>query len=248
VTRSSTEIAAVLELAAAGMSASEIARQTGIPRTTVGPWMAGGLPGRSPRRQRFFDCAICNGRPEALPQGPYAYLLGLYLGDGHLAAHPRGVYRLRIFCANAHPALQFECEQAILDVMGGKIGRVQERGCVAVSSYSKHWPCLFPQHGPGMKHNRRIILADWQDEIVKRLPAPLLRGLIHSDGCRVLNCVNGTPYPRYHFSNTSADIRKIFCEACDRLGIEWRQNNATNVSVARRASVARLDEFIGPKY
>lgn len=32
---------------------------------------------------------------------------------------------------------------------------------------SKHWPCLFPQHGPGRKHHRRIALEPWQEAIVK---------------------------------------------------------------------------------
>lgn len=40
------------------------------------------------------------------------------------------------------------------------------------------------------------------------------------------------PYPRYHFYNASADIRRIFGEACDALGIEWRHNNARSISVA----------------
>ena len=39
------------------------------------------------------------------------------------------------------------------------------------------------------------------------------------------------PYPRYHFSNVSADIRGIFGRACDQLGIEWRPNNR----ISRRA-------------
>jgi hypothetical protein len=99
-----------------------------------------------------------------------------------------------------------------------------------VASFSKHWPCLFPQHAHGRKHERSLI-----------------RGLLHSDGCRVLNWVNGTPYPRYHFSNVSADIRGIFGRACDQLGIEWRPNNRWSLSVARRGSVALLDEFVGPK-
>jgi hypothetical protein len=37
-----------------------------------------------------------------------------------------------------------------------------------------------------------------------------LRGLIHSDGCRVLNRVNGKDYPRYFFSQVSDDIRRLF--------------------------------------
>ena len=63
----------------------------------------------------------------------------------------------------------------------------------------------------------------------------------------MLNWVNGTPYPRYHFSNVSADIRGIFGRACDQLGIEWRLNNPFSLSVARRGSVALLDDFVGPK-
>jgi len=75
--------------------------------------------------------------------------------------------------------------------------------------------------------------------------------LIHSDGCRSLNRVRGRDrwyeYPRYTFCNASDDIRGIFCDACDQLGIPWRRMNARNISVARREGVARLDEFVGPK-
>jgi hypothetical protein len=49
------------------------------------------------------------------------------------------------------------------------------------------------------------------------------------------------------FSNMSADIRGIFGRACDQLGIEWRPNNPWSLSVARRGSVALLDEFVGSK-
>ena len=83
-----------------------------------------------------------------------------------------------------------------------------------------------------------------------------LRGLIHSDGCRVINRFTTTlpsgrvaeyAYPRYFFSNLSADIRALFCEYCERLGIRWTQSNHRNISVAQRRSVALLDEFIGSK-
>jgi hypothetical protein len=148
-----------------------------------------------------------------------------------MLVHPRGVYRLRISCARRYPGLIRQCE----------IGRATKQGCVDVYSYSKHWPCLFPQHGPGRKHERKIELAGWQQDLVDVDPRPLVRGLLHSDGCRVLNWVNGTPYPRYHFSSASDDIRAIFGRACDALGIEWRPHNRRNLSVAKRGSVALLD-------
>jgi hypothetical protein len=140
-----------------------------------------------------------------------------------------------------------QCELAMAEVLPGRVGRVQQEGCTEVGSYSKHWPCLFPQHGPGRKHQRKIELVPWQQEIVDADPRPLLRGLIHSDGCRILNWVKGTPYPRYQFTNRSRDIRELFGRACDALGVEWRQSNRYSLSVARRGSVALLDEFVGPK-
>ncbi|HEV3230117.1 MAG TPA: hypothetical protein VGY97_11625 [Solirubrobacteraceae bacterium] len=124
---------------------------------------------------------------------------------------------------------------------------------VEVGSFSKQWPCLLPQHGPGAKHLRPIRLSPWQREIVDEETEAFLRGLIHSDGCRFVNSVRNRRtrtvyrYPRYNFTNASDDIRALFCDACDRLGIAWRRMNARNISVARREAVARMDEFIGPK-
>ena len=116
----------------------------------------------------------------------------------------------------------------------------------------KEWPRALPQHGPGRKHNRPIILAPWQREIVDAHPRPFLRGLIHSDGCRTVNRfktklpsgrVAEYAYPRWFFSNRSADIRGLFCEYCERLGIRTTQSNPRNISVAHRDSVAALDAF-----
>ena len=144
------------------------------------------------------------------------------------------------------------CERAITRVMpANKVGRVQREGCTGVNSYSKHWPCLFPQHGSGRKHERHIVLAEWQQTIVDEHPHEFLRGLVHSDGCRCMNRVyvrgRHYQYPRYFFTNHSADIRAMFGATCERIGVEWRPNNKYSLSVARRASVAILDEFIGPK-
>ncbi len=84
-----------------------------------------------------------------------------------------------------------------------------------------------------------------------RYAGRLLRGLIHSDGCRVINRVRhpkkSYEYPRYVFSNRSLDIQRIFTTACDELGVSWRQDGPWNISVARRNSVAILDRHIGPK-
>ncbi len=128
--------------------------------------------------------------------------------------------------------------------------------CTYVKSVSKHWPCLFPQHGPGRKHERVIELEPWQEETVARYAGDFARGLFHSDGYRGINRVRRPlkdgdrwyGYPRYLFVNSSADIHRLCGEALDRLGVAWRFSKPTTISVARRDAVARLDQFVGPKY
>jgi hypothetical protein len=191
-----------------------------------------------------------------LASGPYALLLGLYLGDGCLSALKKGVYSLRIACDDRYPRLIDEAKVAIATVHPSRpVHRVRAVGCTAVVSYWKHWPCLFPQHGPGPKHLRRIELADWQQEIVREHPGEFLRGLFHSDGCRVANwasrqvdgVVKRYEYPRYQFSNESADIMRLCQWALDLVGLPWRMPRSNALSVARREAVEALDRLIGPK-
>ena len=250
--RSLEEVGAIQALVEQGLNDCEISRRTLIPRSTVREWRIRLRDG--PRSRAQSGCGVCGHAahdPAALPAHEYAYLLGLYLGDGCLSATHRGVYRLRITLDLRYQGIVLECMAAMEAVIGKRSALVLKMGCLDVSSYSKQWPCLFPQHGPGVKHERPIVLAPWQQAIVDEHPGALARGLIHSDGWRGMNRVTAKgkvySYPRYQFCNRSDDIKRIFCEACDALGVEWRRMNAFNISVAKRASVARLDEFIGPK-
>ena len=181
----------------------------------------------------------------------------MYLGDGCISAHRRGVYRLRLFLDAVYPGIVAETEWAMAAVIPeSKVGRMGKPSrytgrpqltTIELSSYSKRWPLAFPQHGAGMKHQRPIVLKGWQRELVARDPRPLLRGLVHSDGCRFTNTgSSGWRCPRYSFSNRSDDIRGIFGWACDLLDLHWTTAPHT-VYVSRKADVARLDEFIGPK-
>jgi hypothetical protein len=242
--RPDSEFRAAQELIASGLNDCQISRATGIPRPTIRDWRTGRGRHGPPRRS---GCPICEEHP--LDPANYAYLLGLYLGDGCISAMPRGVFKLRIALDSRYPGIIEECRQAMrrIRLYGRPAGSIQNVGCVEVYAYWKHWPCVFPQHGPGPKHLRPIQLADWQEEIVAAHPDRLLRGLIHSDGCRVLNRVNGKGYPRYHFTNNSQDIRDIFGRACDKYGVRWRQNNWKSLSIARAPDVAKLDLVVGPK-
>jgi len=101
-----------------------------------------------------------------------------------------------------------------------------------------------------------IDLVEWQRAIVEQYPGDFARGLFHSDGYRGVNRVRRTwgtgerwyEYPRYLFVNKSEDILRLCGETLDRLGVAWRFSKPDTISVAKREAVARLDEFVGPKY
>ena len=246
MTRSTEEVGRCLELRAAGTSVPEISRLTGIPRPTVNDWVAGRIPRLGSHRRSA--CTRCGSPPHGFDQLPseYVYLLGLYLGDGAISRHPRA-FRLRLSLDRRYPGIITEAGNAIrATTPRNKVCHVERPGCVEVSAYSKAWPCLFPQHGPGKKHLRRIWLADWQRSLLDRDPRPLLRGLIHSDGCRFMNTGRGWRYPRYSFRNLSPDILSIFTDACDLLGLRWTAGNHV-VYVSRKADVETMDRFVGPK-
>jgi hypothetical protein len=248
VMRTEAEVETVLAFVADGLPDLEVARRTGIPRTTVRDWRRGRVPRRNPD-MRGRACPICDGDDALLPAPDYAYLLGLYLGDGYVSRGPRAC-RLRVYLDAAYPGIVEACRSAIQAVRPANVvwvGRSKKCRLNIVSAWSLHWPCLFPQVGPGKKHERPIRLVPWQEEIVSRERHAFIRGLMHSDGCRVVANDRGVLSVRYHFSNKSEDIKGILCASLDALGIDWTRPCARQIAVYRKASTALLDEFVGPK-
>lgn len=184
----------------------------------------------------------------------YAYLLGAYLGDGDITRHARGVFRLRITLDMKYPEIVECARRAMSEVVPRNrvgVGRRAEEGVMLVMAYSKNWPTLLPQHGPGPKHRRPIALCPWQRHITHRFPQAFVRGLIHSDGCRFVarQRAGGRTYEylRYAFSNVSTDIRRLLCEHLDLVEVRYTHVPPVQIQIAQRGSVQALDSFIGPK-
>lgn len=189
----------------------------------------------------------------------YCYLLGAYLGDGTVCHQPPDFWSVQIINDRRYPGISAEILAAMRLTFPGSIPRMWESSLGESDILYVAHPAIlraFPQHGPGRKHTRPIELADWQRELTHAHPGALVRGLIHSDGCRCINHVKTTlpsgrgaeyEYVRYFFTNHSADIRAIFIEHCEMLGIRVTRSNHRNLSVSHRGSVAVLEGVVGPK-
>jgi hypothetical protein len=249
--RSASEYNRVKKLLDAGLSDQEVTARTCVPRRTVNNWRH--QPGLT--RQLLGPEAM--GRPWDGER--YCYLLGSYLGDGHVVQGSIGSATLRITLDQRYPELISEVKEAIesLEPWLRARRRQHSRGAAVILEATS--PVIlhaFPQRGPGRKHLRRVLLAPWQSQLTGCWPEAFVRGLIHSDGCRTVNRfkvrlpsgrVGEYEYPRYFFSNLSHDIRRIFCDHCELLGIRWTQSNPRNISISHRHSVALLERFVGPK-
>jgi len=140
-----------LALLAAGATPTEVSRRLGTPRSTIMDWSTG----RGLHALRVGDAGVdptsCSWEAHApeLNLSRYAYLLGMYLGDGCVSQYARGVTRVRLTLDAIYPEIVAECVDAIEAVVPRKRAHVLARRgerCLGVSAYWKHWPCLFPQH------------------------------------------------------------------------------------------------------
>lgn len=254
--RPQSVVDSALRASDAGMGDAANATLHGVAVKTIRRWRRLYQRRGLPRGQAHLapPCPRCDGA--ALDTAAYAELLGWYLGDGHISEGRRGVFNVHIFNDRKYVADNLRIQELMRLVKPGS--RPHTRlvpGAVVTTVGWKHWPCLFPQHGPGRKHERPIVLADWQRDIVVARPGPFLRGLFHSDGCRITNWTTKMvaaerkryEYPRWFFTNNSDDIRGLCTWALDMVEIPWRPTNWKTIAVSRRDAVARLDELIGPK-
>lgn len=255
--RSDETVASALRASEIGTPDALNAARHGVAIKTIRRWRREYVREGRERGQRHLlaRCPICEDGSIDDPAA-YAELLGWYLGDGYLSTQRRAVFGLHIYNDAHYTELNTHIAILMRRVKPGcRPHTRQVPGCTVTTVSWKHWPCLFPQHGRGRKHERTLQLESWQREIVDAYSADFLRGLFHSDGCLVRNwatrIVAGTKkryeYPRWQFTNESADIMRWCGEALDLIDIAWRQTNRRTLSVSRRDDVPRLTALIGEK-
>lgn len=229
----------------------QIAKMTNIPRETIKTWFKNGFQPKFKLQERLLNTPIIieeflkNKEPE------YAFILGFYLGDGYINGFKnRNTQKLRLYNDSKYPILNDLILKSLRSIFPNRksyIYKQKQHNCCEISVYDPNLSIIFPQHGKGKKHERKIELNSLQENIVSNYPKEFLRGLLMSDGCRYVS--NG--YIMYQFTNKSKDLINIFIKYASLLGLKTRivkkPDGSQNVFITTRNSVNILETFVGPK-
>lgn len=234
-----------------GVSIRQIARDLNVDHSTVHYWIKNGFTssrnsGRLPDVDEIID--ICKSNPSH-----YSYILGSYLGDGHIVKAGRS-QKLTIYNDSRYSCIIKDQSNALQVLFPkNKIGNYKQltSNCMEVMVHNISIPLMFPQHGPGKKHARDISLHDWQWDIVWEEPECFIKGLIDSDGCRYIHkqTIKGKTYayPMYSFTNKSLDIINMYIRVMAKLDISTKptQNKSgiINVFTNKAVDVEKLDKL-----
>ena len=106
-----------------GLNDCQVSRLVGINRVTIRDWRTGKVSAGDGIAHRNA-CPRCGHGKLITPS--YAYLLGLYLGDGCIASCPRNVFKLRISLDNRYPRIIDSCRQSNEELLVNKSCRREQ--------------------------------------------------------------------------------------------------------------------------
>lgn len=209
------EVNEVLRLHKDGISQNKIHKILGFDRATIRQIV------KNPTEYLFQS--IPDFDIKHIDRKVYAFILGVYLGDGYIVkTHRQNVFKIRIFCDVKYKNILEEISES-LEILfpNSKSLRRQHtsKNCIEIYLYSSHILKLFPQHGEGRKHQRPIVLEDWQKDIIDEYHIEFLKGLIYTDGSFYLS---QNKYECCNFTNKSKDIIELCSNAMRKLDINHK--------------------------
>lgn len=227
-----------------GKNKSKIAMEYGIPRSTLRYWIDNE---NTISVQKISDKDISLIIKEIENNKEiYNYILGLYLGDGCISLNKMS-YKLRITQDEKYPISIVDIKNK-MDLFFNKNANVcnGDGKCKILTIYDKNLPLYFPQHGAGKKHDREIILSDYQRDNIDFLY--LMKGLWMSDGSYYIASRN---YEAYNFTNKSTDIISLFEECLTFCEVNYRKRIKKNgvwiIEITKKSEVQKMKELVGFK-
>lgn len=231
-----------------GASIRQISRELNVDHSTISYWIKNDFTSGS-RSNGLSINEIHNNCYDKSSQ--YSYILGCYLGDGHISQLAR-TQRLRIFSGTAHPSIIKDQVKALNVLFDNVVNNKKSNTCnmEVITVHNAQLDIYFPQHSLGKKHDRDVSLKSWQQDIVDKEPECFVKGLIDTDGCLydngryVKDDGEKTYLPSYQFTNKSKDILKMYTDVLDKLDIRHtyvsKKCGSVNIFTRDRVNVKKL--------
>lgn len=206
-----------------GYSQNRIAEMLGVSQSTVRHHTRHLPAVKTPR----VTCRRSVSTPEPLPpSSDFAYLLGVFAGDGNLAKLPR-TCKLVVSCSTDYPDLIEGYADLIQQLTGLTVKRTRKRekgrdtNCIDVYVYSQHLPAMLGLPC-GAKVSSGFAVPDWiwHDDAYARA---FLRGLIETDGGVYRTSHNGGTFWYCAFTAKVPAVVDAFSKAVVQLGYPFKQ-------------------------
>jgi hypothetical protein len=208
------EVREIVRLHKDGISQNKIHKILGFDRTTIRQIL------KDP--EDYIKKSIPEFNLDNIDRQSYAFILGVYLGDGCISkTHRQNVFKIRIFCDAKYVNILNEITKSLEIIFPNSKTLKRNHtsvNCIEIYLYSSHILKLFPQHGLGRKHERPIVLEDWQREIIDEYNVEFLKGLIYTDG----SFYYSGKYEYCNFTNKSMDIMNLCSESMKKLNINHK--------------------------
>lgn len=182
-------------------------------------------------------------KSEYLPltrNGDLAELIGVVLGDGHVAYFPR-TERLMIFSNSLNQGFVDRYAKMVERVFGKKpsVSKVKYSNCTRISIYEK---AISERLGvpAGARQNAQIRVPRWilgNDEFVVRY----LRGLYEAEGSASVHLPTSTY--KFSFANTNQSLLKIVFRLVSKMGF-YASMDPKRVQISRKAHVERAIQLL----
>lgn len=214
----------VKDLFLKGMNKCQISKITKINRRTLAYWLD---PRNKKRKKRnsyvpIEDFSLFFDSEEKI--SAYSFILATYLCDGCISTYKTvRAPSIRLFNDSRYVKNIQEWAEKLKILFPKNVVNVikqKHSNCFVILTYNKNLIELFPQHGKGVKYKRKLILTDWQKEIIEKYPKEFVKGCFQSDGCIYTQKVGKYEYRKHSFSNKSEDIIDFLLYALRLIGIE----------------------------
>lgn len=248
----------VMKMLSNGYKISEIAKQTGINRSSISNWKqrSGRIKIETKETNEIKEDKFFSNFIESLTPNKkldYSYILGVYLGDGCIYKHKDKNYRTLTITSDKKYADLNDYTIQCFTRFFGKAPRVVDRtlygrgNAIDIIYSHKHLDLVFPHCGRGHKHDRKIELSPWQESIID--PVQLLRGLFMSDGSFYID--SQCNKMKIGFSNKSKDIISIAEKYLDIVDVYYRTNTSKSgmyrLNITKKNDVEKMVNMMGTK-